>query len=63
MNLQDTIITFALNMDLTLPMTAQQYEALAKAASKAMSLKPLKTKETTAYTRRRYRYTVEVKDK
>jgi hypothetical protein len=61
MNLQDTIITFALNMDLTLPMTADQYTALTKAAAKALGMKPLKVKATTAYTRRRYRYTVEVK--
>jgi hypothetical protein len=44
MTLQDTIITFALNMDLTLPMTAQQYEALSKMAAKALKLKPLKVK-------------------
>jgi hypothetical protein len=61
MNLQDTIITFALNMDLTLPMTADQYTALAKAASKAMGMKPLKVKATTTTERRKYRYTVEVK--
>jgi hypothetical protein len=61
MNLQDTIITFALNMDLTLPMTATEYTALTKAASKAMGMKPLKVKETTDLTRRKYRYTVEVK--
>jgi hypothetical protein len=61
--MNDTIITLALNMGLDLPLTSTEYAALAKAASKAMSLKPLKTKETTAYTRRRYRYTVEVKDK
>jgi hypothetical protein len=63
MNLQDTIITFALNMDLTLPMTSAEYTALAKVASKAMGMKPLKVKETTTTERRKYRYTVEVKDK
>ncbi len=61
MTLQDAIVHFALRCDLALPMTAQQYEALAKQAAKSLKLKPLKVKETTAYTRRRYRYTVEVK--
>jgi hypothetical protein len=61
MTLQDTIITFALNMDLTLPMTSKEYSALAKAAAKAMGMKPLKTKATTDTSRRKYRYTVEVK--
>jgi hypothetical protein len=61
MNLNDTIIAFALRCDLALPMTAQQYEALAKVASKAMGMKPLKIKATTDTSRRKYRYTVEVK--
>jgi hypothetical protein len=42
-------------------MTADQYTALTKAASKAMGMKPLKVKETTTTERRKYRYTVEVK--
>jgi hypothetical protein len=61
MNLQDTIITFALNMDLTLPLTPTEYTSLKKMAAKAMGMKPLKIKATTEYTRRKYRYTVEVK--
>jgi hypothetical protein len=59
--MNDTIITFALRYQVTLPMTAQQYEALSKMAVKAMGMKPLKVKATTEYTRRKYRYTVEVK--
>jgi hypothetical protein len=48
-------------MDLTLPMTATEYTALAKVASKAMGMKPLKIKATTDTSLRKYRYTVEVK--
>ncbi len=63
MTLNDAIVHFALRCDLALPMTAKQYTALAKVASKAMGMKPLKIKETTTTERRKYRYTVEVKDK
>jgi hypothetical protein len=42
--MNDTIITFALRYQVTLPMTAQQYEALSKMAAKALKLKPLKIK-------------------
>jgi hypothetical protein len=61
MNLNDTIITLALNMGLDIPLTSTEYTALTKAAAKAMGMKPLKIKETTDTSRRRYRYTVEVK--
>jgi hypothetical protein len=59
--MNDTIIAFALNMGLDLPLKSTEYEALAKAAAKAMGMKPLKIKETTDTSRRKYRYTVEVK--
>ena len=61
MTLQDAIVHFALRCDLALPMTADQYTALAKQATKSLKLKPLKVKATTDLTRRKYRYTVEVK--
>jgi hypothetical protein len=44
-------------------MTATEYTALKKMAAKALKLKPLKVKATTDTSRRKYRYTVEVKDK
>jgi hypothetical protein len=61
MTLNDAIVHFALRCDLALPMTAKQYTALAKQATKSLKLKPLKVKATTDTSRRRYRYTVEVK--
>jgi hypothetical protein len=59
--MNDAIIAFALNMGLDLPLTATEYVALAKQATKSLKLKPLKIKATTDTSRRKYRYTVEVK--
>jgi hypothetical protein len=59
--MNDAIIAFALNMGLDLPLTATEYVALKKMAAKALKLKPLKVKATTDTSRRKYRYTVEVK--
>jgi hypothetical protein len=50
-------------MGLDIPLTSTEYTALTKAAAKALGMKPLKVKATIDTSRRKYRYTVEVKDK